>query len=130
MANWSDSAPNDLPRWCTRLLSELEASDEQANALAKTLGQRDFDWRPHSGAWSIGQCLEHLSVGNELYCRAMSQSLAGHNAAVVQEIRGGWFGRWFIRSYIEPSPRMKRLRAPKKITPGEQVDVSILERFL
>jgi hypothetical protein len=25
---------------------------------------------------------------------------------------------------------MKRLRAPQKITPGEQVDVSILERFL
>jgi len=42
----------------------------------------------------------------------------------------GWFGRWFISSYIEPSPQSKHIRAPKKIVPGARVEPSVLDRFL
>ena len=49
---------------------------------------------------------------------------------MVQEITPGWFGRWFIRNYIEPSPHTRRVSAPKKITPGTQIDAAILQRFL
>ncbi|HEV3038491.1 MAG TPA: hypothetical protein VHA33_12010 [Candidatus Angelobacter sp.] len=49
---------------------------------------------------------------------------------MVQDITLGWFARWFITSYIEPSPKTKRARAPRKIVPGVQVEPSILERFL
>jgi hypothetical protein len=49
---------------------------------------------------------------------------------VVQEITPGWFGRWFIRNHIAPSPEIRRGRAPKAITPSAEVDASILHRFL
>lgn len=98
--------------------------------MARTLTPQQLNWKPDPGAWSIGQCLEHLYITNEVYCQSISKSLAGHPIRVVEEIRPGWFGRWFIRNYIEPSSRTKRARAPKKIKPGANIDSSILDRFL
>jgi hypothetical protein len=118
------------PPWCQRLISELNAADVRATALAQTLTPRQLNWPPSPGAWSIGQCLEHLYVTNEVYLGPMSTSLEGRQPAVVQEITPGWFGRWFIRNYIEPSSKMKRVRAPRKIRPGAQIEPSILDRFL
>jgi broad specificity phosphatase PhoE len=119
-----------VPSWCVRLTSELHAADARARAIASALTLQQLNWKPNPSAWSVGQCLEHLSVGNEVYVRAMSGSLTGRPTAVVQDIRPGWFGRWFIRTYIEPSPHTKRARAPKKITPGSRADPSVLDRFV
>lgn len=118
------------PPWCLRLISGLNAADERATALAETLTPQQLNWTPAPGVWSVGQCLEHLYVSNEEYLAPMSNSLEGRQPAVVQEITPGWFGRWFIRNYIEPSSKMKRVRAPRKIRPGAQIEPSILARFL
>jgi len=118
------------PHWCQRMISELDAADQRATALAKTLTPRQLNWTPSPGAWSVGQCLEHLYLTNEVYLGPMSTSLEGRQHAVVQDITPGWFGRWFIRNYIEPSSKMKRVRAPRKIRPGAQIEPSILDRFL
>ena len=48
----------------------------------------------------------------------------------VQGITPGWFGRWFINTYIEPSSGGKRARAPRKIAPAPQIDPSVLDLFL
>ena len=118
------------PSWCRRLTLELHGADARARAIAASLTPQQLNWKPDPAAWSIGQCLEHLCVGNEIYVRAMSGSLTGRPAAIVQDITPGWFGRWFIRNYIEPSPHTKRARAPKKITPGSNVDSNVLDRFV
>jgi len=118
------------PPWSLRLISELNAADERATTLAKALSVRQLNWSPSPGVWSVGQCLEHLRVTNEVYLKPMSDSLGGRQRAVVQEITPGWFGRWFIRSFIEPSSRVARGRAPKKIRPPAEVGPSILDRFL
>src|SRR6266571_7451190 len=118
------------PAWWVRLISELNAADERAIALVKTLTPGQLNWTPSPGVWSVGQCLEHLYVANEEYLGVISNSLVGAELAVVQDITPGWFGRWFIRNYIEPSPKTRRARAPKKIRPGAQVEPSILDRFL
>ena len=118
------------PPWCLRLFRELNAANDRATTLAKTLTPGQLNWTPAPGVWSVGQCLEHLYVTNEVYLRPMSSSLEGRKPAVVQEITPGWFGRWFIRNYIEPSPQMRRVPAPKKIRPGAQIEPDILDRFL
>jgi hypothetical protein len=56
--------------------------------------------------------------------------LNGREKSSVQEITPGWFGRWFIRNYIEPSAKSKRARAPRKATPQSRVESSILTSFL
>ncbi len=117
------------PRWCLRLISEFSAADERATALAKTLTPSQLNWTARPGVWSIGQCLEHLCITNEVYLSAMSNSLVGHHTEVVQDITPGWFGRWFIREVIEPSSAPKRRRAPRKIKPGVMIEPSVLDRF-
>jgi hypothetical protein len=118
------------PRWCVRLVGELHAADERAIALAGTLSARQLNWRARRDSWSIGQCLEHLRITNDVYLGAIANALARQKRAVVHEITPGVFGRWFIRNVIEPSPRTKRRRAPAKIVPAAEVEADILERFL
>jgi hypothetical protein len=48
----------------------------------------------------------------------------------VPEITPGWFGRWFIRTAIEPSTQRRRNRAPRKIAPAAEVSADVLDRFI
>jgi len=122
---------NTAPAWCLRLTSELDAADTRAIALAKDLTIAQLNWKPRPGAWSVGQCLEHLCISNEVYVGPLVSSLGRPPTGPVDEITPGWFGRWFIRTYIEPTTQQKRARAPAKITPvATQIDSSILDRFI
>ena len=121
---------NAAPAWSVRLTSGLDAADKSAGELVFGLTSDQLNWPPRPGSWSIGQCLEHLCIMNELYLAAIAGSLAGNPPAAVPEIVPGWFGRWFIRSFIEPSPQTKRAHAPKKIRPQARVEPSVLDRFL
>ena len=120
----------DLPPWSIRLLAEFDAADDRAKALVSTLNPEQLNWWPQLGVWSVGQCLEHLSVTNEVYLPAITHSLEGKPAARAHEIIPGWFGRWFIKTYIEPSPQSKHAKAPRKIVPGARIEPSVLDRFL
>ena len=120
----------ESPRWWVRLISEFDTADARAIALAKELSREQLNWKPEPGKWSIGQCLDHLRVGNETYCEAMAEALEGQSPSVVREIEVPAFGRWFIRKFIEPSPQSTRGRAPKKIKPAPEVDLSILDLYL
>jgi hypothetical protein len=121
----------DAPAWSVRLCSEFDAADARASALARPLTAAQLNWTPQPGVWSVGQCLEHLCVASEVYLPAIARSLAQGRAGIVQDIRPGWFGRWFLRTYIEPSsPTTKRARAPGKIRPGSVVDAGVVDRFI
>ena len=124
------AAGTALPAWSVRLIAELDAADERARELAVGLNAAQLNWQPAPDAWSVGQCLEHLCITNDVYLPAISSSLLGKPVSAVQDIKPGRFGRWFIRTYIEPSPQTKHARAPKKIVPGTRVEYSILDRFL
>ena len=67
---------------------------------------------------------------NESYLAPMQVALEGQPDAPVSQITQGWFGRWFIRNFVEPSPGTKRISAPLQIRPSTQIEVSILERFV
>jgi hypothetical protein len=118
------------PNWVTRLSFELSANDQNARALAAGLTNEQLNWPPAPGSWSIGQCLEHLCITNEAYLPAISAALEGKPDAPVEEITPGWFGGWFIRNFVEPSPGGKRVPAPSKINPKVSVDGGVLDRFL
>ncbi|HLH00732.1 MAG TPA: DinB family protein [Bryobacteraceae bacterium] len=124
------ATPIALPAWSQRLISELDAADARAQRLVNGLTVEQFNWRPKPDAWSIGQCLQHLCLASQAYLPAIAASLDGREQCRADDIVPGWFGRWFIRKYIEPSPRSSRARAPRKIDPGRQVDLNVLDQFL
>ena len=119
-----------MPAWAVRLINELDTTDRWANDLARGLGTEQLNWKPTEDVWSVGQCLQHLYVANEVYLPAIANALDDGPPSPVQDITPGWFGRWFIRTYVEPSSRGKRGRAPRKIAPAQQIDASVLDLFL
>ena len=121
--------PRDRPRWAVELLRELDAADQRATHVAGGLSVAQLNWRREDGQWSVGQCLEHLAMANEVYLSAIERALAGRPERVVPEVTPGWLGRWFLRNVVEPTPTTARRRAPRKITPPSQVDRAILDRF-
>ena len=120
-----------LNSWCFRLTRELDTADAHASALVKPLTSAQLTWKPRPDVWSVGQCLEHLCITNEVYLGPIERSLGAPPGGPVDEITPGWFGRWFIRTYIDPTTQQKRAPAPKKIVPvAMQIDGSILDRFI
>jgi hypothetical protein len=119
-----------LPAWSVRVLEELDGSDRHAIALARALNVTQLNWKPAPDEWSVGQCLDHLHVSNKVYLPPMAAALDGRSPSPVQEITPGWFGRWFIRTQIEPSTQRRRGSAPRKITPASQVDAAVLDEFV
>jgi hypothetical protein len=118
------------PAWSIRLAFELSANDQTAQALAAGLTSEQLNWQPAPGSWSVGQCLEHLCITNEFYLTSISAALKEKPNSPVEQITPGRFGRWFIRSFVEPSPNSKRAPAPRKIRPAARVDRTVLDRFL
>ena len=119
-----------LPAWAARAIDELHQSDQRARRLAGDLTREQLYWQPAPGVWSIGECLQHLLAANEVYLPPIARALEGRTPAPVQTITPGWFGRWFIRTAIEPSPRSRRSRAPRTIAPPTAPDPAIVERFV
>src|SRR5215471_19080363 len=118
-----------LPNWSLRLIAELDEADRRAQSVAKGLSDLQLNWAPRQGAWSVGQCLDHLRVANEVYLPAISAALEGRQFRKVDVVHLSRFSRWFIRNYIAPNPRV-RARAPRKITPATQVASEVLNAFL
>ena len=125
----TDTIGGPAAAWLLRLNAELDAADQRGTAVAHGLTPQQLNWRRGPAEWSVGQCLEHLAIANEVYLRAMAGSLEGRRADLVAEITPGWFGRLFIRTVIDPSPTTRRWRAPKQIRPGAQVPPTVLARF-
>jgi hypothetical protein len=126
------TAPQEphAPAWSIRLAFELSANDQDAQALASGLTAEQLNWQAALDSWSVGQCLEHLCITNEVYLRSISAAVEEKPDSPVEQITLGRFGRWFIRRFVEPSPNSKRVPAPRKIRPGTRVDVAVLGRFL
>ena len=115
-----------------RLMGELQAADQQAERLARGLNRKQLNWRPKPGAWSIGQCLEHLLIANEIYLPAISSSLDGRQPSPVPEVSLSRFSRWFIRNYIAPIAllRVRGLRRPRRSGLPEMLKRQSLTRFV
>ena len=118
------------PAWHERLRENLSVNDEAAKKLVAGLNEEQLNWQPAPGRWSVGQCLEHLCNTNEAYLPAIVEALREKPDAPVEQIVPGWFGGWFLRNFIEPSPQGKRVPAPSKIRPTARVGLPVLERFL
>lgn len=119
-----------MPYWPARVIDGLSDADRRASALARGLSAAQLNWQPSSHQWSIGQCLDHLLVANEVYLPPISRALDGRASSPVDETMPGPLGRFFIRTYIEPSTQRLRGRAPRKIRPAQQIPPDILDRFL
>ena len=121
--------PVSSAAWSARLLFELDDIDRSVDELTSRLTAEQLNWRAAPGTWSIGQCLEHLCLFSEIYLPAISAALVEKSASAVEELKFGWFARWFTRNFVDPSPSGKRASAPNKIVPGLRVELAVIDRL-
>jgi len=103
-------------------LSRIEASKRAVDELAGPLSKGQMEWQPQPGAWSIGQCLQHLNLTLEQFLPAVDLAMEkGRNAGKLSAgpFRHGWLMRKFLAS-MEP-PVKKKFRAPKTVAPAPEI---------
>ncbi len=91
-----------------------------AQALLEGLPDEAVFWQPDDGrAWSIAQCLDHLTAANGAYLVAMRAGLERSSRPRREgPIAPGVFGRFFVSSLEPPARKGLRMKAPRRIVPG------------
>lgn len=98
---------------------QFEQLADEADALAGTLTDEQFNWHPPSGGWSVAQCIDHLNVTARVYLPKMDEGIAN---AIRRGLYGegpfryNWLGRLFVKT-VEPPPRF-RVKAPTAFQPS------------
>jgi DinB superfamily len=93
---------------------QFTETKREAAELTQGMSDRQINWRPGPGRWSIGQCLEHLAVSTDAALPAIDRAIAQARERGWRAdgpVRYGWFTRWMTGS-MEPPPkrRMKTFR--------------------
>ena len=122
-----------LPADLQAVLDALDSNEREAQRLAGGLTAGQLTWQPgDGGAWSVGECLEHLTQGNRLYAQALAEAIQKAGKAGLPRqgaIRPGWLGRLFL-GQLEPPVRM-RVKAPGSLKPARLEDPeAILSQFV
>lgn len=106
------------------LAAELERLNGQARDLCGSLSEAQINWRPDGRAWSVGQCVDHLSRSNRIYLGALAEAsvrapvrVEERDAALAAKGLGGWFVR-----LIEPPPRSKLPIPLAEMSPPDRLD--------
>lgn len=115
------------------LLRQFHDTQVHAGRLLTTFSPAQCNWRSHAAAWSIAECVQHLTITARSVQRAMEPAVEqgrerGQTGA--GPFRYGWFSRWF-EAEMEPPPK-RRMKAPPvfAVTAGSSLDTdAVLSAF-
>lgn len=104
------------------LSDQLDAAERDARLLVENLGEERGCWHAEAHSWSVAQCLDHLATANRVYLGAMREpAIRGRAAGRFR--RGpalpGILGKWFAATMEPPVRAHLKMRAPRKIAPGD-----------
>ena len=111
---------------------QFEQAGDQAKLLTQGLSEGQFNWRPEPKAWSIEECLAHLTMVGQTEVRLIEHAIQSGRARNVTgngPFRYGWLERTILRQ-TEP-PVRRRFSAPRRFRPvhGQPI-TAILPTFL
>lgn len=105
--------------------------------LAAPLDDAAFARRPDHGGWSVGECLDHLTLMNRVYLDAIDDAMRrGRARGLTREAakgrrsgRHGWLGDAFARS-LEPPPRIRTPTFRRTTPQAPRARADVLADFL
>lgn len=108
-------------------MDQLEPLRLDAYELLDGLTAEQVNWRPPTARWSIGQCVEHVTLTLRLYPESIDRAIAearARSAAGARPYREGFFSGWFVRS-MEPPPKI-RVRTLRTVDPPGDLDGDVV----
>lgn len=112
--------------------SGLDEVVRETQAAFGGLEDRQLNWRPDAGQWSVGQCFEHLLTVNRLILQASTSALDVSRPRTIWErmpVLPGVLGRMLIRSQAPESAR--KYTAPSSARPAaSDIAGDIIGRFM
>jgi hypothetical protein len=91
-----------------------------------------FNWRPNSGRWSVGQNVDHLNRGlSEQFpiVERLVERGRSENTYSPGPYRHGWFGQFFIW-FIEPPYKVKITAVPQYVPPSQLTFDAVVPEFM
>ncbi len=121
----------NVPTTIEAVRAGIEDAIGQAKSIAGALDEQQLNWQPAADAWSVGQCLEHLTVTARQYLCVLTPSVARAKPRPVphpshHRIALGLWGRLFVKTLT--APRL-RLKAPGRFVPSSVASTDVLARF-
>jgi hypothetical protein len=102
-----------------KLRAEMAENRTDAESLVAGLSDRQLQWHPRPGSWSIVECLAHLNTvdGQDLPVLYREITMGRRNSVTSE---GPFWWNWLERAFIwgvNPPAKVK-VRAPKKYLPS------------
>jgi len=111
---------------------EFESIATQAQELVAGLTEAQFNWRPAPSAWSIQECLAHLTMVGQVEANAIEEAVTRAREQGLTGLGPFTYPAWerYILRETEP-PVRNPMEAPKRFVPlPEQPVTGILPTFL
>jgi len=100
------------------LIAEMDANASHLESIATGLSREQFNWRPETGRWSIGQCVSHLNIvnaGDLVPLRIAIENGRTRGLTGAGPFRYGAISRKFIAGM--DLPMKTKFKAPKSYAP-------------
>jgi len=118
-----------IARTRQELIEDLDQLDRSYAALLQNSSSEQLNWRPASDAWSVTQCIQHVSRVNSIYLTPIKAAIAKGRPSGASEgdslHTAGWFSSVFLKS-VSPQGKAK-LRSPPIGRPSEPPDINAEE---
>lgn len=105
------------------LVQELDANVSHVESITSRLSREQFNWRPGTGQWSIGECIGHLNVVKAGDLAPISSAIESGRARGITgdgPFTYGSISRKFIASM--DLPIKKKHKAPQVYRPPAEAD--------
>lgn len=112
-------------------IRQVDAITADAAALVRSVADDQFNRQPRSGAWSAGQCLEHLNLTHRAMLPRMREAAERTRAGGRRTggaTRHGLVMRWVIRD-MEPPPRRRYRTGSGFVPPSPLSREPVLAEF-
>lgn len=113
-----------LPDELKELAAQYERSKHELDELLSGLTEEQFNKKPSSGGWSIGECVDHLIVTGKDYTNQIERGLKKaqqKNLRLKSVFKFSWLGRSFIKN-VEP-PVKRKFKNPVRWAPDSKLSL-------
>ncbi len=120
------------PDFIEKLLADNRANSERAARIAGTLTLAQLRWQPAPAIWGVGNCLDHLRLGAEVYFPVIESTIARARrknlvAPPDMKHRRTLMGGMLINA-LAPTAKRK-IKAPRDIRPPADCPDDVYARF-